>query len=195
MAERGRERIAVIDTETNWDNALMSVGVVLADAKTLRPLDALYLIVTPEHERGGLYADRLALYEPSDLLFRFEAGERLQGFLKRHGVRRVFAYNARFDLGVLPELSNFVWHDIMRLAAYREFNKCIPEAAECFGTGRLKRDYGVEPMLRLLSGRRDYFETHNAMLDAFDELTIMRLLGHDIEEYACAVVRCAETKK
>ena len=32
-------------------------------------------------------------------------------------------------------------------------------------------------MLRLLSGRGSYHETHNALFDAMDELEIMRLLG------------------
>ena len=73
--------------------------------------------------------------------------------------------------------------DIMRLAAYRQFNPCIPSDAECFSTGRMKRGYGVEPMLRMLSGRRSYYETHNALHDAMDELEIMRLLGYRPEEY------------
>ena len=38
-------------------------------------------------------------------------------------------------------------------------------------------------MLRLLSGNRTYFETHNALLDALDELQIMRLLEKNINQY------------
>ena len=47
----------------------------------------------------------------------------------------------------------------------------------------LKRGYGVEPMLRLLSGNGCYRESHNAILDARDELEIMRLLGYGPEAY------------
>lgn len=36
-------------------------------------------------------------------------------------------------------------------------------------------------MLRLLSGDRTYRETHNAMLDAVNELEIMRLPNHNWE--------------
>ena len=71
----------------------------------------------------------------------------------------------------------------MRLAAYRQYNPRIPAWADCCSTGRLKRDYGVESMLRLLSGTRAYRETHNALFDALDELEIMRLLGHRVENY------------
>ena len=83
----------------------------------------------------------------------------------------------------MPELREYQWFDIMRLAAYRQYNPCIPECADCFSTGRLKRGYGVEPMLRLLSGKLRYRETHNAVLDALDELSIMRLLKIPLSDY------------
>ena len=38
-------------------------------------------------------------------------------------------------------------------------------------------------MLRLLSGKCTYTETHNAFHDALDELTIMKLLSHRLSEY------------
>ena len=40
----------------------------------------------------------------------------------------------------------------------------------------MQRGYDVESMLRLLSGNCTYRETHNALLDALDELEIIRLL-------------------
>lgn len=40
-----------------------------------------------------------------------------------------------------------------------------------------------EIMLRILSEDHSYLGTHNALLDAVDELTIMRLLGQPIEKY------------
>ena len=182
------ERFAVIDTETNWDNALMSIGIVISDSDTMRPLDAKYFIVAPEFERGGMFADRLFIVESFEMLMRHEIEGELMAFLKKHGVQKLFAYNARFDKGLLPELSAFVWHDVMALAAYRQHNKSIPTCAECFKTGRLKSGFGVEPILRMLSGETNYFETHNALVDALDELTIMRLLHKPLDAYACAVV-------
>lgn len=103
--------------------------------------------------------------------------------MSQYDVDTVFAYNASFDRNHLPELRNYRWHDIMRLAAYRQYNPKIPKNADCCSTGRLKRGYGVEPMLRLLSQQYCYQETHNAILDARDELEIMRLLGYKIEDY------------
>lgn len=107
----------------------------------------------------------------------------LNRWLDSRNVKDIFAYNAGFDRNHLPELGHLVWHDIMRLAAYRQTNPKIPANADLCSTGRLKRGYGVEPMLRLLSGSRGYRETHNAMFDALDELKIMKLLGHPLETY------------
>lgn len=98
----------------------------------------------------------------------------------------IFAYNAAFDKKRLPELHGFDWHDIMRIAAYRQFNDRIPESAPCCKTGRLKSNYGVESIYRMLSGDRRYQEKHNGWYDAIDELKIMEMLSLPLEIYGQA---------
>lgn len=71
----------------------------------------------------------------------------------------------------------------MGIAAYKQYNPLISEFDDCCRTGRLKTDYGVEPMMRLLSGKYSYREIHNALCDAIDELKIIELLKHRIEDY------------
>lgn len=88
----------------------------------------------------------------------------------------------------MPEYSKYKWYDIMRLVAYRQYNKVIADSADCYKTGRLKRGYGVENILKMLSNNPKYNETHNAVLDAEDELRIIQLLGHEINEYEIAHV-------
>lgn len=177
---------AVIDTETNWADQVMSIGTVIADAETFQPLDAKYHVLPLECQIGGMYEDVLFLETPTEPIVctREQAMAHIAVWLEGAGVSSLFAYNALFDKKHLPELSRFSWHDIMRLAAYRQHNPRIPACAECFSTGRLKRGYGVEPMLRLLSGNTRYKETHNAFFDAMDELEILRLLGHPLSDYA-----------
>ncbi|MFZ3131550.1 MAG: hypothetical protein WA125_10740, partial [Desulfosporosinus sp.] len=85
-----------------------------------------------------------------------------------------------------PELRHLDWHDIMKLAAYRQHNSKIPNHSECYGTGRLKRGYGVESVYRMLSDNFEYCELHNALTDAMDELEIMRLLNLELDRYALA---------
>ena len=177
--------IAVIDTETNWYDQVMSIGVVTAGEKNFKPVDLRYYILEPESLSGGMYSDRLDLVPPENtrICSREEAMADLCGWLNAQGVHEIFAYNARFDKGHLGELQNFVWYDIMRIAAYRQHNDRIPQWEECCGTGRLRRHYGVEPMLQCLRGEHDYRETHNALLDARDELEIMELLHKPLFVY------------
>lgn len=178
-------RFAVIDTETNWADQVMSIGTVIADTDTFQFVAAKYHILPLECEIGGMYYDTLFLPTPVKpiLCTREEAIRDLKSWFQANHIQMVFAYNACFDRNHLPELGAFCWYDIMRLAAYRQHNPRISADADCFSTGRLKRGYGVEAMLRLLSGKRSYHETHNAFHDALDELEIIRLLGHPLKDY------------
>lgn len=175
----------VIDTETNWADQVMSIGAIIADGDTLEPAAAKYHILPMACEMGGMYYDALFIDTPVNpiLCTRREAMNDLLAWFRKYGVTSIFAYNAAFDRNHLPELHSLDWYDIMGLAAYRQHNPKIPAAAPCCSTGRLKRGYGVEPMLRLLSGDDTYCETHNALFDAMDELEIMRRLGHSPNRY------------
>ena len=170
---------AVIDTETNWIDQVMSIGTVIADCDSFRILDARYHDIDPEYRIGGMYEGELfadTRLKPT-VCTRQAALQELGLWLGESGVTDLYAYNASFDRNHLPEFAPFSWHDIIRMAAYRQTNPHIPADADYCRTGRLKRNYGVEPMLRLLSGQESYRETHNALYDAMDELEIMRLLG------------------
>ena len=178
-------KFAVIDTETNWADQVMSMGIVIADEETFESAAVRYYILPAECEIGGMYSDVLYLETPEEPVVcgREETLADLCRFLREYEVGAIFAYNASFDRNHLPELSGFAWYDIMRIAAYRQHNPHIAADADCFSTGRLKRGYGVETMLRLLSGNRRYKETHNALFDALDELEIMRLLKRHPKDY------------
>lgn len=180
-------KFVVIDTETNWADQVMSIGTVIADCETFAPVDAKYHILPLECQIGGMYESTLYIDTPVKPIHctRAEALADLRNWFQSHGVTSIFAYNACFDRNHLPELRDFDWYDIMRLAAYRQYNPKIPAGADCFSTGRLKRGYGVEPMLRLLSGNKHYRETHNAFFDALEELKIIELLGHPLCDYIC----------
>lgn len=179
-----RERFAVLDTETNWNDEVMSIGAVVADSDIWKELDAGYYILDPEYRVGGMYAGELWLdVKKPRVTNRKQVLKEIREWLERYGVRKLFAYNAAFDKKHLPEYSEYEWYDIMRLAAYRPYNPAIPDSADCFKTGRLKRGYGVEEILRMLRRNGSYSEMHNALSDARDELEIMRRLGHGLEAY------------
>ncbi len=184
-----QDRFAVIDTETNWDDEVMSVGVVVADTKTKKKIDSVYYIIDPEYRVGGMYTNELRLDEEGVRVSdREQTLRQIKQWLDTYHVRKLFAYNASFDKRHLPEYMDYEWYDIMRLAAYRQYNSAIPDCVDCYKTGKMKRGYGVENILKMLSGDNRYRETHNAVLDAEDELQIMQLLGYGIKEYEIAFV-------
>lgn len=179
------ENFAVIDTETNWIDQVMSIGCCIANAKNFQLIDAKYYILPAECQIGGMYENTIYMETPIQptICSRIDAITELKTWFTDCGVQSIFAYNACFDRNHLPEFQSFRWHDIMRLAAYRQHNSKIPITADCCSTGRLKRGYGVEAMLRLLRKDPTYHESHNAFYDALDELEIMRLLGWEIQKY------------
>lgn len=181
--------IAVIDTETNWRDEVMSVGVALGDARTFKCLDRRYYILEPECMVGGMFSNVMHLRGVDEITCgRDEAMSDLGQYLMDEGTRVIMAYNAKFDYGHLPELRGFEWIDIMRIAAYKQYNRAIPECLDCYKTGRLKTNYGVEPIMRMLTGDRSYREVHNAVMDAVDELKIVELLGLELKNYDCAKI-------
>lgn len=181
---------AVIDTETNMCDQVMSIGAVIADPDTFKPVASRYYVLTPECNVYGIFSSVLHIKgQQVDLTATRE--KVLSDFinvLNIYNVNDLFAYNAKFDYGHLPELSSYNWFDIMKIAAYKQHNPAIPENADCCRTGRLKSNYGVEAMMQLLSGSRSYHEVHNALCDAEDELKLMKLLGHHINYYSIAKI-------
>lgn len=177
------DKFAVIDTETNWYNEVMSIGVVIAQDGVFETVDERYFIIEGAVEVGGIFSYALSIRgQKAERCDRPEAIERLIRFLESHDVRSVFAYNASFDHRCLPELRGFEWHDILRMAAYRQYNPAIPSDAKCCGTGRLKSGYKVGDIL-VMFGEKKYRELHNALTDAADELRIMKYLGHSVCSY------------
>ena len=183
------DMIAVIDTETNWHDEVMSIGLAVADAENFKCIDKRYYVFEPECLIGGIYSNVLE-YRGTKGIYseRGRAMREIIAFLRERNITKLMAYNAKFDCSHLPELGDFEWYDIMRLAAYRQYNHAIPDDAQCCKTGRLKTNYGVEPIMRMLSGEKNYREVHNAIYDAVDELRIVELLGHSLEKYDCAKI-------
>lgn len=177
------ERFAVIDTETNWDNDVMSIGIVIAEDGQFEAIDSKYIIFDEAARIGGMYTYAMLIKgQNHEFLKKKKAIEAIKDFLDSHGVKALFAYNASFDARCLPELHEYYWHDILKLAAYKQHNPAIPASAPCCGTGRLKSGYKVEDILCIF-GEDDYTELHNVLTDAMDELRIMNYLKYSIKNY------------
>lgn len=108
---------AVIDTETTWQDKVMSIGIIIADSETFELTDKKYYILTPFKNHDGMYSD--ALYadgiKPDMECSRSSVMADIVCFLEANSVAEIFAYNAVFDCKHLPELKTYNWYDIMRL--------------------------------------------------------------------------------
>lgn len=185
-----KEKIAIIDTETNWYDRVMSIGMVIADSSNFDIIEKQYFILEPEYTFEGKYSSQLLKTNNTYITCsRNNAICDIVSILEQHHINKVFAYNAKFDFNHLSELEYLNWYDIMGIAAYKQYNNKISDSKETFKSGRLKKNYGVEPIYRMLSNNYLYIETHNALQDAIDELHIMSLLGHDISYYEHAKVK------
>ncbi|WP_220190743.1 hypothetical protein [Mesomycoplasma hyopneumoniae] len=184
------KNIAVIDVETNRQNEVFSVGVVIADSTNFKSIDKKYWIIKNNLKVGGMYARNILAPLPLEfreetifLETRKEMIVYLIKFLKYYEVKNWFSYT-KFDFRHLPELhKSFKHNDISIFAKNKQFNKYIPLNAETSKNGDLKRGWKAEDIYRMLTKDENYFETHNALLDAIDELRIMELLNLDIETF------------
>lgn len=176
--------IVVIDTETTWTDEVMSIGAVVA-SEDFKVVDSRYYLIEPACCRSAMYADVLHLDGTPDerVGSREEVMKEMRSWLREKEVRSVFAYNAGFDKNHMPELLDFIWYDIMKIAAYKQHNPYISEEMSCCKTGRLRSGYGVESIYRMLSGNYRYCEKHNGWYDATDELKIMEMLSLPLSVY------------
>ncbi|WP_069099867.1 hypothetical protein [Mesomycoplasma ovipneumoniae] len=184
------KNIAVIDVETNYENEVFSVGVVIADSVDFRWFDKKYWVIKNNWKVGGMYIHKT--FSPLPLEFREEINvvetrkemiTQLIHFLKSYEVKNWFSYT-KFDFRHLPELhKSFEHNDISIFAKSKQFNKHIPLNVELTKNGDLKSGWKAEDIYRMLTKDQSYIETHNALLDAMDELQIMELLDLDIETF------------
>lgn len=101
-------KFAVIDTETNWNDEVMSIGVVVADSETKKKIDSVYYIIVPEYRVGGRYSNALQFDEKKACVTnRRQALKEVKEWLDTYGVRKLFVYNACFDKKHLPEYSGY----------------------------------------------------------------------------------------
>lgn len=178
------EYFAVVDVETNWNNEMMSVGVVIGDAVTFDVADKIYYVIHPECEVGGIYSHVLRAVD-KDLICdcsRKQAVDGIKALLTKYRVADIFAYNAPFDYKCLHELNSYVWRDILPVAANRNTNGKLPDNCEYFRTGLLKHGRGVENVMRLIY-YRGFTELHNGLQDALDELLLMKLVDQPLNVY------------
>ena len=84
------DKFAVIDTETNWNDEVMSIGVVVADAETKKEIDSVYHIIEPEYRVGGMYSNELQFdKKKTRVINRRQTLNEIKEWLNIYGVRKL----------------------------------------------------------------------------------------------------------
>ena len=104
------DKFAVIDTETNWNDEVMSIGVVIADWETKEKAGSVYYIIDPEYKAGGMFSYELRLDDKNaHITSRKQALQEIKEWLASYGVEEIFAYNASFDMESINGMILCVW--------------------------------------------------------------------------------------
>ena len=83
------EKFAVIDTETNWRDEVMSIGIVISDDKEFSSLGTKYMVINEAARVGGMFSRELYIDGQ-----KVERGKRenviksVINYLKKNEVRR-----------------------------------------------------------------------------------------------------------
>lgn len=181
--EMFKEYFAVIDIETNWNQEMMSIGMVIADNERFAAIDKTYFIISPQYKVGGKYSRALRDMDKKYIkeYARATAISNLTTTLQKYEVKSIFGYNVQFDYRYFPELHHYVWHDIMRVAANVNINANLPLEEDYYRTGLLKHR-SFEHIMRLIYWK-GYTESHNALCDAIDELQLMQIINQSLDVY------------
>ncbi len=178
------EIFALIDTETNWSDEVMSIGMIIAEDNTYAVKKEYYGLISPECYSGGMFSsvlrDNKAKIDNEST--REQIIKEVKSILCKYNVHYIFAYNSSFDENHLPELSDYLWVDIMKTTMYRQYNPFIPKYIDTCKTGKIMSSYGVESMLHMITGKFQN-EVHNALCDTRDELFIMKSLNMSIVHF------------
>lgn len=185
---------AVIDTEITLSGEVMAIGIAVAQKSDFTLVRQGYVMVTPACNKAAMFSSSLE-YEGEKLpgygycygkCTEERTVDAVKEFLGQMQINTIFAFNMSSDRKALPFLQDKNWCDIMDIALYKQYNKHIPSSEKTFSTGRIKRNGSVKGIMKMLSGDKEYEETHNALQDAMDELKIMQLLGRPAEQYFVA---------
>ncbi|WFQ90868.1 hypothetical protein MFERI13461_00293 [Mycoplasma feriruminatoris] len=178
--EEVQQNFAVIDIETNKLRNVISIGVVIANSIDFSIIDKNYWIIENNLKDEGMFNNFVDISSSICIMNYVEvyeqAIEKLIEFLNSYNVKDWFSYT-KFDYNILTELhKDFNYYDISVIAKNIHLNDSLSKSADINVDGALRKNYGVQNIYKELSGDWLYIERHNALLDAIDELEIMRML-------------------
>jgi len=116
---------AVIDTETNWSNQVMSIGLVIANNETFSIVEKKYYIITPECNEGGMYSSVLSVKGQKEDLKgpRKDVLQAVESTLSLYNVDSIYAYNQPYPRIICHSRNNRALSDEQAQASEHESSR------------------------------------------------------------------------
>ncbi len=186
------DTIAIISVKTNSMGHAIAIGVAVIDANQWQLQQAQYYIISDELLCYYTY-DNIYLSHVYKSYFGKlgDVENHIRKTLTKYQITNIYAYNAQFVCKTCPGLHMYYWYDIMKIAAYKQYNSYLPSNIDYLDNGRIKYKYNIPHIMEYLN--ISYFRyVDHALYDVLDELRIMKTLNININTYDIAHVTTAK---
>ena len=183
------EYVAIIDTKTNYLGNAISIGVAIVNAQFEIQQAQYYLIpeeLMNEHASKDDY-DIVHVYKTYYGRL-FDCQNHIRTILNQYNITNIYAYNAFYVKQTLPEMNNYNWFDVARIATYKQYNHKIPINTKCDENGQLLR-YTLSNVMELMTNGYYRYVNH-ALYNALDIIQLMKYIGLSIDKYEHAKLTC-----
>lgn len=183
MTNENLDFFAIIDTKTNYYGNAISIGVVVVNSH-FEIQQAQYYLIPEELIHDHNHKDDFDIIHVYKTYFGrlFDCENHIRTLMNQYNITNIYAYNAFYVKKSLPEMNNYNWFDIAKVATYKQYNHELPLDADYDENGQLLR-YAMKNVIELMM--KTYYKCVNhALYNALDELKIMKLIGLPIEKYS-----------
>ena len=107
----------------------------------------------------------------------------IRKLLNKYKITNIYTYNGIFIFKKLPGLKQYHWYDIIKVAAYKQYNYKLLDNLPFREDGRLLCNCSIKEIMQILTKTYFYYTDH-ALYDTFDIARIMSLINLPIEQYS-----------
>lgn len=179
--------IAIIDAKLNFIDEIISIGIAIVDAKTFEIKTAEYFLVPEELIIDGFNNGNITIAHTYQTYFgaHKDIENHIRKLLNQYNITNIYTFNGKFIYSKLTGLQKYHWYDIMKVAAYKQYNYKLPDNLMFNDQGRLLYKCNIKDLMEILTKTYFYYTNH-ALYDVLDETKMMKLLDLNINVYDCA---------
>ena len=176
--------IAIIDAKLNFIDEIISIGIAIVDAKTFKVKTAEYFLVPEELIIDGFNNDNITIAHTYQTYFgaHKDIENHIRKLLNQYNITNIYTFNGKFIYRKLAGLQKYHWYDIIKVAAYKQYNYKLPDNLMFNDQGRLLYKCNIKDLMEILTKTYFYYTNH-ALYDTLDIARMMSLIDLPIEQY------------